>query len=118
MTRVPELVIFDCDGVLVDSEGISAEVLAGALTAAGLPTSAAEALSEYRGLLLRDVLDRSEARLGAPLPEGFAPSFEADRMTEFHSRLRPVAGAASTVRSLLAAGVGVCVASQGRLEKT
>ena len=53
MTRLPELVIFDCDGVLVDSEGISNEVLARALSAAGLPTSASEALRDYRGLFLR-----------------------------------------------------------------
>jgi HAD superfamily hydrolase (TIGR01509 family) len=117
-TAGPDLVIFDCDGVLVDSEGISAEVLARSLSAAGLPTSASEALREYRGLLLRDVLERAEARLRAPLPERFADAFERDRMVEFERLLSPVPGAAATVRSLRAAGVSVCVASQGKLEKT
>jgi hypothetical protein len=47
-----QLVIFDCDGVLVDSEVISNEVLARSLTALGLPTTLAEARRDYQGLLL------------------------------------------------------------------
>jgi len=118
MPRVPELVIFDSDGVLVDSEGISNAVLAHALSAVGLPTSADEALRDYKGLILHDVVARAQARLGAPLPDGFAEAFESDRLLEFRRRLMPIAGAAATVRSLRAAGVKVCVASQGKLEKT
>jgi len=115
---VPELVIFDCDGVLVDSEGISNEVLARALSAAGLPTSTADALRDYKGMLLRDVVARAETQLRASLPDGFIEAFERDRVLEFRRRLHPVAGASATVRSLQAAGVSVCVASQGKLEKT
>jgi HAD superfamily hydrolase (TIGR01509 family) len=117
-TRLPELVIFDCDGVLVDSEGISGEVLARALTAAGLPTSPAEALHGYKGLLMAEVIERAQARLGAALPGEFADAFERDRTVEFHHRLQPVPGADEAVRSLRAAGVKACVASQGKLEKT
>jgi HAD superfamily hydrolase (TIGR01509 family) len=115
---VPALVIFDCDGVLVDSEGISHEVLARALSGAGLPTSTADALRHYKGLILRDVIARAESELGAPLPDGFIEAFEHERALEFRRRLKPVAGAAETVRSLRAAGLKVCVASQGKLEKT
>ena len=115
---VPELVIFDCDGVLVDSEDISNEVLARALSAAGLPTSTADALRDYKGLILRDVVARAETRLRATLPDGFAEAFERDRVLEFRRRLKPIVGAAETVRSLRAAGMKVCVASQGKLEKT
>jgi len=113
-----ELVIFDCDGVLVDSEGISNEVLAAALGDAGLPTTAGEALAEYRGLLLADVVARAEARLGSRLPPDFVETFERDRAREFELRLRPVAGAADAVGAIRAEGVSVCVASQGRPEKT
>ncbi|HEY5318491.1 MAG TPA: HAD-IA family hydrolase [Solirubrobacteraceae bacterium] len=115
---VPELVIFDCDGVLVDSEAISNEVLARALSAVGLETSTAEALRDYKGLLLRDVVAQAEARLHAPLPDGFIEAYERDRVTEFRRRLEPIAGASAVVRSLQAAGVKVCVATQGKLEKT
>jgi HAD superfamily hydrolase (TIGR01509 family) len=113
-----ELVIFDCDGVLVDSEPISNESLARALTAAGLPTSTAEALREYKGRILGDVVARAETRLGRPLPDGFLEAYEDDREVQFRRRLRPVAHAREVVEEVLAAGINVCVASQGKLEKT
>lgn len=53
-----ELVIFDCHGVLVDSEVISNEVLARMLTREGLPTTLREARRDYQGLLLTDVRPR------------------------------------------------------------
>lgn len=74
MTLVAELVIFDCDGVLVDSETISNRVLAAMLTEQGLPTTLPQARREYQGLLLADVLTRAEAKLGRSLagPLGMA----------------------------------------------
>ncbi len=66
-----QLVIFDCDGVLVDSEVISNEVLARALTAEGLPTTLAEARRDYQGLLLADIDSRAQAKLGRPLAKGW-----------------------------------------------
>jgi HAD superfamily hydrolase (TIGR01509 family) len=118
MSRPPRLVIFDCDGVLVDSEPISAATLAGALTTAGLPISPSEALLEYKGRLLSDIMAQAESRLGAPLPAGFSEAFEGDRAEAFARTLKAIPGAQDTVRSITAAGVSVCVASQGKLEKT
>ncbi len=115
---VAELVIFDCDGVLVDSEMISNQVLAEALSAAGLQTSPVQALSEYKGRLLADVVDRAQTRLGAQLPDGFVEAYERARTREFRRRLRPVCGAAAAVQAIRGAGIAVCVASQGKLEKT
>jgi len=112
-----ELVIFDCDGVLVDSESISNGVLARMLTAEGLPTTLAEARRDYQGLLLSEVINSAEAKLGRPLPEGWLARYEHERATAFHDELKPVTGAADAVRRVSAAGVAVCVASQGKLEK-
>jgi HAD superfamily hydrolase (TIGR01509 family) len=114
----PRLVIFDCDGVLVDSEPISNEVLAEALTAEGLPTTRLEALAEYKGLLLSDVVARAEDKLGHALPRGWVEGYERERIAAFRRGLRPVPDAAATVELLIAAGLAVCVASQGKLEKT
>lgn len=112
------LVIFDCDGTLVDSEDISTEVLARSLSEHGLATTTADARREYQGLLLTEIDARARAKLGRPLPEGWLERFERDRAERFRRELRPVAGAAETVREIEAAGIAVCVASQGKLEKT
>jgi HAD superfamily hydrolase (TIGR01509 family) len=114
----PQLVIFDCDGVLVDSEVISNRILADRLTAEGLPTTVAEARRDYQGLLLGDVLARAQAKLGRTLPDGWMTAYERDRAVAFRRELRPVAGASEAVQRIQAAGINVCVASQGKLEKT
>jgi HAD superfamily hydrolase (TIGR01509 family) len=113
-----QLVIFDCDGVLVDSEVISNDVLAHALTAEGLPTTLAEARRDYQGLLLADIVLRAQAKLGRALPEDWLERYEHDRAEAFHRELRPVPGAAEAVERISAAGVAVCVASQGKVSKT
>jgi HAD superfamily hydrolase (TIGR01509 family) len=113
-----QLVIFDCDGVLVDSEVISNEVLARALTDQGLPTTLAEARRDYQGLLLADIDSRARAKLGRPLATDWLERYERDRAIVFRRELRAVPGVAEAVRRIRAAGVAVCVASQGKLEKT
>ena len=113
-----ELVILDCDGVLVDSEVISNRVLARLLKEIGLPRTLAETRREYQGLLLEEIVTRTEQALGRPLPADFLERFQAERADEFRRELTPVRGAAAMVRRIKAAGVGLCVASQGKLEKT
>jgi HAD superfamily hydrolase (TIGR01509 family) len=115
--RPLELAIFDCDGVLVDSEPISSRVLAAALAAAGLPTSQPQARREYQGMLLADIAVVARNRLGRALPDGWTDRFEMDRAEAFRAELTAVAGAADAVRRVAHAGIGVCVASQGQLEK-
>jgi HAD superfamily hydrolase (TIGR01509 family) len=114
----PRLVIFDCDGVLVDSESISNDVLARRLSAEGLPTTLAEARRDYQGMLLSEVLAAAQHRLGRQLPPDWLRDYERERAAVFRRELQPVPGAAEAVARVAAAGVGVCVASQGKLEKT
>lgn len=114
----PQLAIFDCDGVLVDSEGISNEVLAQMLTEQGLPTTLAESRRDYQGLLLSDILDRAQQRLGHRLPEDWLESYERRRAEVFRRELRPIPGVAAAIERIAAAGIAVCVASQGKLSKT
>ena len=114
----PSLVIFDCDGVLVDSEPVSTHVLAEALTAAGLPTTPAQAYQRYRGTALSDIAADAQDRIGSPLPDDFWERYERDRARAFERSLRPIDGAADAVAAVKAAGVAVCVASQGRRSKT
>ena len=113
-----QLVIFDCDGVLVDSEVISNEVLARALTEQGLPTTLAQSRRDYQGLLLAEIDSRAQAKLGRPLAKDWLERYERDRTAAFRRELRAVAGVAEAIQRIEAAGVAVCVASQGKLEKT
>ncbi len=116
--RRPVLVIFDCDGVLVDSERISNGLLAAMLSAEGLPTTLTQARAAYQGLQLAQVREAAERRLGRELDAGFLERFQRERAAVFAERLKAVEGAADAVRSVRDAGIGVCVASQAGLEKT
>jgi HAD superfamily hydrolase (TIGR01509 family) len=113
-----ELVIFDCDGVLVDSEPISCGVLAEMLAEQGLQVGLAETRAAFQGLLLEDVVGEAQRRLGRELPRGWLEEYVSRRDAVFAQELRPVPGAPELVRRLLDAGMAVCVASQGRLRKT
>lgn len=113
-----QLVIFDCDGVLVDSEVISNAVLARALTAEGLPTTLPQSRRDYQGLLLAEIDSLAQVKLGRPLAKDWIERYERDRTTAFRRELRAVPGVAEAVRRIQTAGVAVCVASQGKLEKT
>lgn len=118
MWRDVRLVIFDCDGVLVDSLPIACGVLAEMLTDEGLPTTLAEARRDYQELLLADVVTRVEAMLGRALPPDWLDRYERRRADAFRQELKAVSGAAEAARRIKAAGIGVCVASQGKLSKT
>jgi HAD superfamily hydrolase (TIGR01509 family) len=113
-----DLVIFDCDGVLVDSERISNGVLAEMLGEEGLELTLAEARQRFQGRLLEDVARIAARELGRPLPGDWVERYEARRERAFRAELEPVAGARELVEGLRAAGVAVCVASQGSLRKT
>lgn len=112
------MVIFDCDGVLVDSEKISNGVLAQMLSEEGLPTTLAQARQDYQGLLLGEIVENAQAKLGRPLPDGWVAHYERERSEVFRRELRAVSGAREAVTRVAAAGLLVCVASQGKLEKT
>jgi HAD superfamily hydrolase (TIGR01509 family) len=113
-----QLVIFDCDGVLVDSETISNAVLARALTAEGLPTTLPQSRRDYQGLLLAEIDSRAQAKLGHPLAKDWIERYERDRTIAFRRELRAVPGVAEAIQQIKEAGPAVCVASQGKLEKT
>lgn len=113
-----QMVIFDCDGVLVDSERISNDVLARLLSDEGLPTTLEQARRDYQGLLLGEIVAAAEARLGRPLPDGWVARYERKRGEVFRQELRSVPGASEVIARATDAGLKVCVASQGKLEKT
>lgn len=111
------LVIFDCDGVLVDSEPLANRVLAQHLTALGLETSTEQSMEAYMGFSMPSNMDRIRARLGKPLPDNFLHNLQQETFALFRSELKPVCGIEKTLASLLASEVDFCVASSGDFSK-
>ncbi|MDQ1028407.1 HAD superfamily hydrolase (TIGR01509 family) [Streptomyces umbrinus] len=112
-----ELVIFDNDGVLVDSEPISNTLLAAYLTELGHPTSYEESLRDYMGAAMHRVHDIVEERTGERLPADFDDVFHARVFAAFERELEPVSGAVEVLEKLAADGVPYCVASSGSHER-
>jgi HAD superfamily hydrolase (TIGR01509 family) len=107
---VTRSVIFDCDGVLVDTEVISNTVLAGLLSEAGIRTTLEDAMRLYRGRSMASVAARAEARLGAPLPFDVAERYYADVEAIFARELEPVPGVLDALERIV---LPCCVASSG-----
>jgi HAD superfamily hydrolase (TIGR01509 family) len=112
------LVIFDCDGVLVDTEPISNYVLATAISEAGLAMEPDEAGQEFEGMLLADIQARVEKRLGHSLGAAWLEDFERRRGAAFREGVDAVPGVEEVLCGLHAAGRPICVASQAKREKT
>ncbi|WP_299396276.1 HAD family phosphatase [Pelagibius sp.] len=114
---LPALVVFDCDGVLVDSETIANRIMAECITAAGLPITYEDCRSRFVGGTLQRVIDTVEQWLGRPLPPDWKADFETRRDAAFRAELQPVPGVAAAIETIRASGVPICVASSGNLEK-
>jgi HAD superfamily hydrolase (TIGR01509 family) len=112
-----DLVIFDNDGVLVDSEPISNRLLADYLTELGHPTTYEDSLRDYMGAAMHRVHDLVAERTGQRLPEDFDDVFHARVFAAFERELKPVAGVAGVLEKLAADGVPYCVASSGSHER-
>ncbi|MEV6056858.1 HAD family hydrolase [Streptomyces sp. NPDC052107] len=108
-----DLVIFDNDGVLVDSEPISNRLLAGYLTELGYPTSYEDSIRDYMGSAMHRIHELVLERTGQRLPDDFDDVFHARVFAAFERELRPVAGVAGVLEKLAADEVPYCVASSG-----
>jgi HAD superfamily hydrolase (TIGR01509 family) len=108
------LLIFDCDGVLVDSEVIAHETLLDALAPLGLTMSLPEAFALFSGRSLKDTLAIIEQRLGRPLPGDFLEQSRKLLFERFRQSLKPVAGAADAISALPYAR---CVASSSSFDR-
>lgn len=109
-----KLVIFDCDGVLVDSEKLANGVLVEALRELGYPLSAAETEARFRGMRLATCLNILQHETGIQFPESFEADIRRRMAAAFRAHLQPVEGAAKLIRSMSAP---FCVASSGPREK-
>lgn len=95
-----EAILFDCDGVLVDSEPLTNGVLCAMLNEAGWSISPAECMDAFIGKTVRSEAALIESRTGQPLTDAWMDEFYARRNTQIERHLQPIAGAVDAVRSL------------------
>ncbi|WP_405109471.1 HAD family phosphatase [Phaeobacter sp. BS52] len=112
----PKLVIFDCDGVLVDSETLSNQVLVDNLTRHGLQLSLAECMDLFVGGTMADVRTKAIAR-GADLPQDWIAEIYEETYTRLRQGVDLVPGVSDLLALLQAQGIAFCVASNGSEEK-
>jgi HAD superfamily hydrolase (TIGR01509 family) len=108
-----ELVIFDCDGVLIDSERIAIKVDVVALRELGWPLSEADVIARFMGRSDREGRAIIEAHLGRKLPAGWAEQIERQYREAFDAELTAVDGVREALDRIR---LPTCVASSGTHE--
>ena len=109
-----DAVLFDCDGVLVDSERIAVECIVECASRAGARFEHEEAQGHFTGAPIAETLRIIEARAGRPLPADFEKRLRARMAAQFDAQVKPVDGALALVASL---EVPYCIVSNGPRSK-
>jgi HAD superfamily hydrolase (TIGR01509 family) len=111
------LVIFDCDGVLVDSEPVVNRVERELLAGWGAELSEREVRALFKGRVFADVARLIEQRVPRPLPADWIYVLAMETARAFRAQLREVKGVRAVIEQCLGSGVDVCVASQSSLPR-
>lgn len=109
-----QLVIFDCDGVLVDSERITNQVFADMLGELGLAFTLEDMFEQFVGHSMAQCLDKIAGLLGKPPPEYFVATYRARTQRALEADLRPVPGITQALEQIT---IPWCVASSGEHKK-
>jgi len=112
-----DLVIFDCDGVLVDSEIIANEILRQALVDCGLHLTIDGVMAEFVGLSMSSVVIKAQKMLDQALPDGFLNNLQEKTFAAFADSLEPVTAIEDVLQALSKMPQKICVASSGSFEK-
>ena len=110
----PDLVIFDCDGVLVDSETIANEVLAAAVTELGWATTTADSHRRFRGLSWPSTIAIIEAETGKPVPDDWVRQAREVMHTAIFETVTAIPGVAEVVARVADAQIPRCVGSSSQ----
>ena len=95
-----DAILFDCDGVLVDSEPLTHGVLVDMLGEAGWHLTMEQCMARFLGKAVRDERVAIEAHTGQPLTEAWMAAFYERRNQALAAHLQPIAGAAAAVAAL------------------
>ena len=111
------LVIFDCDGVLVDSETLANQVLVKHVKQLGINISEDEGRQRYRGLSMPSILEEISQQINKPLPEFFLENLQQETFRSFKKSLQAIPRVESVIHWCLQKNYKICVASSGSYEK-
>ncbi|WP_420409622.1 HAD family hydrolase [Hoeflea sp.] len=111
------LVIFDFDGVLIDSETIALEELRNCIDAYGVDISLAETRSRFLGSSVAHHMAFIAERTGKPCPPEFRSDWHDMLYRRYRSELRLVPGAEATLDALDEAGIGYAIATGGAVDR-
>lgn len=109
-----DLLIFDCDGVLVDSEIIASQNLAHALSRQGMTITPADSRRRFTGKSMKSVVDEAAKEIGHPLPDNFLERLRKIDIEAFEKNLQALPDIRETLHHLPHRR---CVASSGSPEK-
>jgi beta-phosphoglucomutase-like phosphatase (HAD superfamily) len=111
------LIIFDCDGVLVDSERLGVEIEVRHLAEVGWPLTAEQIVERFVGRTEDAMVAAIEGQIGRPVPAEWRRRWLAETQAALDESLEAVPGVRDAIETLVLAGYEVCVASSGRPEK-
>ncbi|MFC3326911.1 HAD family hydrolase [Mesorhizobium cantuariense] len=110
----PELVIFDCDGVLVDSEALSVSALLGMIKLAGGSIGEDAAYEHFLGKSMKSVREILGREFGLEITDSHLTEMRVELMRRFREELKPIPGVKEMLPKL---GLPFCVASSGTLDR-
>lgn len=114
MFKQPALIIFDCDGVLVDSETISNDIVAQLLTQYGLSMGTDEAIALFAGTSWKYIREYYTSKTKKDLPDNIVEIFREKSVVAFEEKLQPIEGIVDTLKQI---NLPKCVASNGPMVK-
>lgn len=112
--KKPGCIIFDCDGVLVDSEVLGVKVLLDMASEYGVSMDLREAVEAFSGIRLKEGIKMLQQKASRAFPDDFEQAFRARSYEVFKTEMHPVDGIKDVLDSL---DIPFCVASSGPLEK-
>ena len=111
------LVIFDCDGVLVDNEAVWKRIADEMAAELGIVLTGQDH-ERYRGVLDVDMYADLSRRFGVALPDDLMQRIQSVKVAASHTEITAIPGAAEAVTRVVETGVRTCVASNGTVEET